>query len=117
MGATSTGISLTYDEHTVTMSPDRIDAEGRHVWTFEITGPDGDTHRGDDLRSGAHGVGSEPWQMARTLGCFLEAYVEAQGYERSENRDLFPGLDPEVADMVAEAIRLECGIDGDEEGE
>lgn len=84
----------------------------RETWRWYVVDRDESgeqvTWEGSDLSSPAvfrHGAD----RALVDLACFMEAYVEAQDYPHSDNRDIFT-MPPEVADRAAGAIRAEFGF-------
>ena len=91
-----------------------VDNDGRHEYGWRVSFPGDQVGArvelaGDDLRSGALGMGSGSEQLLEALGGFLGAYAEAwrYGFDTSENRDLFPAALPaHVASELSDAIDL-----------
>lgn len=68
-----------------------VDYEGRRQYSWRITLPDGRTFKARDIWTGASGMGDRGARnMTGTLMSYLGAFAEAQDYEHSENRNLFP---------------------------
>lgn len=116
----------TDDGWTVTVEHTDTRTEGfgegtRNVWRWTITSTTDAAEwmpvrswTGADLTSAIDVRDPDPIGALCSLGSFLSAYVEAlqwldrNGHEHdAENADLFPGLDVEVAESVAQAIMLE----------
>lgn len=68
-----------------------VDYDGRRQYSWRITLPNGRTFKARDIWTGASGMGDRGARnMTATLLGYLDAFAEAQDYEHSENRNLFP---------------------------
>lgn len=71
--------------------------DGRTRYQYFIDGPGGLEYSADDLQSGA--CGGNLAKGMESLLSFLSAFLEAQRYPESENRELFPAW---VADYATD---------------
>lgn len=71
--------------------------DGRTRYQYHIDHPDGRSYSADDVQSGCNGGRLVGGMLA--LLAFLGAFLEAQRYPNSENRDLFPNW---IADTLTD---------------
>jgi hypothetical protein len=69
---------------------------------------------GDDLRSGCYQNPTPLPEMLETLAAFIAAAYEAQQYEDSENRDLFPESAQEWITAYADDLSMLTYSTGDD---
>ena len=112
-------LTYTHDERRARIMADDLiieveatdlpDPERRVVWRYALHTPQATALEGCDMRTGAHGFGSDGPPMLRTLASFLDAYADSS--DDGEHADLFPGLNRGLAADAAELIWLTAGDD------
>lgn len=117
--------TITADDWTATVTYDgtrrdfRDGGTARNVWTWDVSSTTDAADwmpvrqwSGADLTSAMDVGNPDPIAALCSLGSFLDAYADAVEYadrtgRPAENADLFPGLDVEAAQAIAQAILLD----------
>lgn len=98
------------------------DGRGAMGWSYELSGPTErenisfhHTFCADAELIYAPGNEDDPREVLETLASFLSAWVEAQRYPASDNRDIFPMRFLAWAESYAEEMTLDVMLPEDDE--